>query len=242
MSATPASRADIARSVVFAAVFYTVTAVAALLAPVVALFGRGAIRSYGDGWIRFHGWATRVLLRIEPRVEGETTPGIRLYAAKHQSMYETMELVAILGGPAVLVKRELAQIPLWGWAAMRWGVIPVDRAGSAAALRAMLREAEVAMGEGRSLLIFPEGTRVAVGESPPLRSGFAGLYRLLKVEVVPVALDAGRLWPRQSFVKRAGTVTFRFGAPVPPDLPRREAERRVHDAINALETEPSQTS
>ena len=235
MSAARARPADVARSILFAVVFYSVTVVAALIAPAVALFGRRAIRGYGDGWIRFHAWATRALLGIVPRVQGQTTPGIRLYAAKHQSMYETIELVALLGGPAVLVKRELARIPLWGWAAMRWGVIPVDRAGSAAALRAMLRGAGTAMGEGRSLLIFPEGTRVAPGESPPLRSGFAGLYRLLQVEVVPIALDAGRLWPRQSFVKRAGTVTFRFGEPVPAGLPRREAERRVHDAINVLE-------
>ena len=235
MSIAPARIADIARSILFSIVFYSVTVAAVTLAPAVALFGRRTIRRYGDGWIRFHCWATHRLLGIVPRFEGSVAPGARLYAAKHQSMYETLVLTARLGGPAVLVKRELAQIPLWGWAAMRWGVIPVDRAGSAAALRVMLRAAEQALAEGRSLLIFPEGTRVAPGESPPLRSGFAGLYRLLQVEVVPIALDSGRLWPRQSFVKRAGTVTFRFGEALPPGLPRREAEGRVHAAINALE-------
>ncbi len=238
MSGGFSDKADVARSVLFAIVFYSVTVAAALFAPLVAVFGRRAIRRYGSGWVRFNSWCTRALLQIMPRVEGELRPGPRLYAAKHQSMYETLALVEILGNPAVLVKRELAAIPLWGWAAMRWGVIPVDRAGSAAALRAMLRASEAVMAEGRSILIFPEGTRVPPGETPPLRAGFAGLYRQLHCEVVPIALDSGRLWPRGRFVKRRGVVTFRLGAAIPAGLLRRDAEARVHAAINALERRP----
>jgi 1-acyl-sn-glycerol-3-phosphate acyltransferase len=88
---------------------------------------------------------------------------------------------------------------------------------------------------GRPILIFPEGTRVLPGEQPPLRAGFAGLYRSLNLPVVPVALDSAKVSPRRSFIKRPGTVTFRFGDPIPPGLPRAEAEARVHAAINALE-------
>ena len=234
-AAQPATPADVARSLLFAFVFYGVTIVAALLAPLAALFGRRAIRRYSSGWIAFHNWATHALLGIERHIEGAIPARPVLYAAKHQAMYETIELAALLGEPGVLVKRELARIPLWGWAAVRWGVIPVDRAGSAAALRTMLRAAQGTMAEGRAILIFPEGTRVTPGETPPLRSGFAGLYRQLGAEVVPIALDSGRLWPRGRFVKRAGVVTFRFGEPIPAGLPRREAEARVHAAINALE-------
>jgi 1-acyl-sn-glycerol-3-phosphate acyltransferase len=232
------TRADIARSVLFAIIFYGGTIGAVLLAPVLALFGRRAIRWWGTDWLYFHGWCTRVLLRITRRVEGTIPDRPVLYAAKHQSMYETIELAAMLGSPAVLVKQELARIPAWGWAAKKWGVIPVDRDGSAAALREMLRAGREAIDGGRALLIFPEGTRVPTGETPPLRSGFAGLYRMLGVDVVPIALDAGRLWPRGSFVKRAGVVTFRFGDVVPAGLPRRVAEGQVHAAINALETAP----
>jgi 1-acyl-sn-glycerol-3-phosphate acyltransferase len=76
---------------------------------------------------------------------------------------------------------------------------------------------------------------VAPGEQPPLQSGFAGLYRALKLPVVPVAVDSGRLAPRNSFVKRPGIVTFRFGEAIPPGLKRDEIEARVHQAINALE-------
>ena len=232
----PATPADIARSVLFAIVFYGGTIGAVLFAPIVVLFGRRAILRWGTDWLHYHGWCTRVLLRIERRVEGIIPDRPVLYAAKHQSMYETIELAAMLGAPAVLVKQELARIPFWGWAARQWGVIPVDRAGSAAALREMLRAGREAIDGGRSLLIFPEGTRVPVGDTPPLRSGFAGLYRMLAVDVVPIALDSGRLWPRRSFVKRAGVVTFRFGETIPAGVPRRDAEARVHAAINALET------
>ena len=98
-----------------------------------------------------------------------------------------------------------------------------------------MRAAEAAIAEGRPIIIFPEGTRVPPGETPPLQPGFAGLYRALKLPVVPVAVDSGRLAPRNSFVKRPGIVTFRFGAAIPPGLKRDEIEARVHAAINALE-------
>ena len=102
----------------------------------------------------------------------------------------------MLDQPAMVLKRELIDIPLWGWVVKRYGVIPIDRTGGAAALRRMMRAAEAAIAEGRPIVIFPEGTRVAPGERPPLKSGFAGLYRALKLPVVPVAVDVGRLWPR----------------------------------------------
>jgi 1-acyl-sn-glycerol-3-phosphate acyltransferase len=134
------------------------------------------------------------------------------------------------------MKSELGRIPLWGRLTRAYGIIPVDRDGGGAALRKLLRAAGEAVAEGRPIVIFPEGTRVSPGERPPLEPGFAGLYRALNLPVVPVALDSGRIWPRRSFVKRPGVVTMRFGEVIPPGLPRREAEARVHAAINALET------
>src|SRR3546814_4872897 len=109
-------------------------------------------------------------------------------------MFETIEMLLLLDRPAIVMKRELADIPGWGWVARRYGIIPVDRKGGAAALRRMLRAAQVAIAEGRPIMIFPEGTRVAPGERPPLQPGFAGLYRSLGLPVVPVALDSGRIW------------------------------------------------
>ncbi len=133
-----------------------------------------------------------------------------------------------------MVKRELTSIPLWGRVAMLYGAVPVDREGSAKALRAMMAAAKAAVAAGRPILIFPEGTRVAPGDAPPLRAGFAGLYRMTGLPVVAIALDSGRLWPRGGFVKRPGVVTFRFSDPIPPGLPREEVEARVHGAINVL--------
>jgi 1-acyl-sn-glycerol-3-phosphate acyltransferase len=83
------------------------------------------------------------------------------------------------------------------------------------------------------VLIYPEGTRVRPGEAPPLRPGFAGLYRALGLPVVPVAVDSGRLWPK-GLLKRSGTIHFLIGETIPPGLKRDEIETRVHAAINAL--------
>jgi len=223
------------RSALFALAFYSWTVVMVLLSFPASLFGTKAVRACAHGWARGHRILAAGLLGIRTRIEGSRPEGAVLVAIKHQSMYETLEFMLLLKEPAVVLKRELIDIPLWGWVVSRYGAIPVDRSGGAAALRRMMRAAEAAIAEGRPIVIFPEGTRVPTGERPPLQPGFAGLYRALKLPVVPVALDSGRLWPRRRFVKRPGIVTMRFGGPIPPGLPRAEIEAAVHQAINALE-------
>jgi len=227
----------VVRPLLFMLFFYPVTVVAVLIAIPTALAGRGAITALTRAWSRYFRWCAAVTLGIRARVEGAIPKQPVLVAAKHQSMFETLELMVLLDAPAAIVKRELAAIPLWGWAARRYGVIPVDRTGGAPALRQMVKGAQAAVRQGRPILIFPEGTRVVPGEQPPLQPGFAGLYQALKLPVVPVALDTGRFWLRPHFTKRPGTATIRFGEPIPPGLGRAEIEQSVHAAINVLEQE-----
>ena len=99
----------------------------------------------------------------------------------------------------------------------------------------MLTEARRQSDTGRPLVIFPEGTRVPHGTRPELRAGFAGLYKLLNLEVVPVAVNSGPLYHR--LWKRSGTIILRFGEPIPSGLPRDEIEQRVWSAINQLNDE-----
>jgi 1-acyl-sn-glycerol-3-phosphate acyltransferase len=223
------------RSLAFLIIFYSVTAVAVFIALVVALFGRGPLRRFGMIWVRFHSWCARWILGIRTRIEGQVPDGPVLVAAKHQSFFDPLDLVRVMNAPAPVMKRQLADIPLWGRVARAYGAIAVDRSGGAVALRRMMREAGEAVAEGRSILIFPEGTRVEPGAQPPLQAGFAGLYRRFGLPVVPVALDSGKLWPRRGLIRRSGVVTLHFGEPLPPGLGREELERRVHQAINLLE-------
>ncbi|MCM8731181.1 lysophospholipid acyltransferase family protein [Hephaestia sp. GCM10023244] len=223
-----------ARTILFLIVFYTLSVAIVVAAPVPALIGQRQMIGYARIWARLHRWTTRWILGIRTRVEGMSPPPPVLYAAKHQAMFETIEFALMLDAPALVMKAELAHIPIWGWAARRYGIIVIDRGSSGAGLRRMMREAQATIAAGRSVVIFPEGTRVVPGARPPLRSGFAGLYRALGVDVVPIALDSGRLLPRKG-VKRAGVVRFRFGTPIPPGLSRAEIEQRVHTAINILD-------
>lgn len=221
------------RTIVFRAIFYTLSVPIVVTTPVAALFGQRVLIRHADRWSRLHRVLLRLILGIRARVEGEVPVGQFLYVAKHEAMYETLELQLILGSPAMVLKRELMRIPLWGWSAVQYGAIVVDREASAKALRAMMREAAAVRATGRSVVVYAEGTRVPHGESPPLRSGFAGLYKALALPVVPIALDSGRLLPKKG-AKRPGIVTIRIGDPIPAGLPRAEAEARVHAAINVL--------
>ncbi|WP_028967435.1 lysophospholipid acyltransferase family protein [Sphingomonas phyllosphaerae] len=221
------------RTIVFRAIFYLASVPIVATTPIAALFGQRVVIAHADRWSRLHRVLMRLILGIRAKVEGEVPVGQFLYVAKHEAMYETLELQLILGSPAMVLKRELMRIPLWGWSAVQYGAIVVDREASAKALRAMMKEAAVVRATGRSVVVYAEGTRVPHGESPPLRSGFAGLYKALALPVVPIALDSGRLLPKKG-AKKPGVITIRIGEAIPPGLPRAEAEARVHAAINAL--------
>ncbi|MDT8760624.1 1-acyl-sn-glycerol-3-phosphate acyltransferase [Sphingomonas psychrotolerans] len=221
------------RGLLFKIAFYGLSVPFVLLAPLMALFGQRVFRGWVITWTRYHAWCARTFVGIRTRVEGTPAAGPALYAAKHQSFFETFELVRMLGAPAVVMRQEFARIPIWGWAARRYGVIIIDRSGAAAALRQMMREAKTAVAEGRSVVLFPEGTRSPMGARPPLQAGLTGLYRAMGLPVVPVALDSARVWPKDGPM-RPGVVTFRFGEPIPPGLKREGIEERVQREINAL--------
>jgi 1-acyl-sn-glycerol-3-phosphate acyltransferase len=225
------------RSVLYAAIFYPLTVLCVLVGLVMSLFGRRPTLAVVLSWVELHHLLTRHVLGIRERLEGSIPPGPHLIAVKHQSMFETLEMVRLTNLPIIVLKKELADIPLFGFMTRQYGIIAVERSAGAKALRALVAEGQTAIATGRPLIIYPEGMRVRVGQTPELKSGFAALYRALALPVVPIAVDSGRLWGR-GFVHRPGTVTFRVGETIPPGLKRDEVEAQVHAAINALELAP----
>ena len=222
------------RSLLFATIFYSATVMWVLAGMVASVFGPKPTLAVVLSWVGMHHWLTTNLLGIDSEVEGEIPAGPHLIAVKHQAMYETLEMVRITKLPVMVMKKELSDIPLFGFLTRRYGVIAVERTAGAKALRNMVAEGEKAVATGRPVIIFPEGTRVRVGRQPRIKPGFAALYRALRLPVVPVAVNSGRLWGR-GLVHRPGIVTFKVGETIPPGLKREEVEARVHAAINALD-------
>lgn len=222
------------RSALYIAIFYTGSVFFVVTAFVAQWFSIPLMQWAVRGWSKWQYSCYRAILGIHVRVEGHLPEKPVLYAIKHESMFETIDMPRMFRKPAVVTKKELFDIPLWGAAARAYGMIPVDRNGGAAALRAMLVLAKKMISDGRPIVIFPEGTRVAPGQKPPLQSGFAGLYKLINLPVVPIAVNSGTLSPRKAGIWKSGTITYKVGDELPTGLPRAEIEARVHAAINAL--------
>jgi len=226
---------DLPRSVAFYVVFYGGTLLMLMIAiGVLALVPRWT-RGLCDNWSRFHRLCTRTLLGIRVRIEGEVPGGGFLVVGKHESMFEAIDMPTLLRFPSVFAKVELMRMPMWGTIARNYGLVAVERDAGAKALRTMIAAARELVAQGRPLVIFAEGTRVPHGSEPPLQAGFAGLYKLLNLPVIPLAVDSGPFYHR--WIKHGGSITYRFGEPIPPGLPRDEAETRVHAAMNALNRE-----
>ena len=217
------------RSGLFALALVVVTPPYALLALLTFPLPRLARYRVISGWSRFIVWLARVLCGIRWRVEGgerlPTRPAVIL--AKHQSAWETMAFQQIFPPQAYLLKRELLWLPFFGWGLALMSPISIDRARGTAALRQLVRRGKERLAQGFWVVVFPEGTRVAPGEHRKYQLGGALLAEHSGAPVVPVAHNAGLLWPRNAFVKQPGIVTVRIG-------PAIDSTGRDAASINAL--------
>ncbi len=220
------------RNIAFYTAFYLLSTAIVVIGAIIMIVSEKNLNRLVFAWSNFHRWCVTHLLGIEVRIEGEIGDGPILYAIRHESFFEAIDAPTLFQHPAVFAKQELFRIPIWGWMAKRYGLVSVEREQGAKALRKMITAAKERSGEGRELVIFPEGTRIAHGQPGRLKSGFAGLYKLIGLPVVPVAVNSGRLYHR--LLKRPGIITYRFGERIPPGLPRPDVEGQVSHAMNAL--------
>jgi 1-acyl-sn-glycerol-3-phosphate acyltransferase len=221
------------RSFAFNLAFYGWTIVLSLLFSPSLLISRRAVLCVAHTWLRQMEWIERHIGGITYQVIGrEYVPkGAAIIASKHQSAWETFKVHLLFGDPAVVLKKSLVFIPIWGWYLWRSGVVAIDRKRGHKALVDMMASAHKIMNEGRKIVIFPQGTRLAPGTWRPYKSGVAMLYEELKVPVVPMALNSGLLWPKDSFIKKSGRITVEFLPPIPPGLPRAEMMKKLEEAL-----------
>lgn len=191
-------------------------------------------------WMRSVMTLLRLTTGISYQVRGwgNLPPPPAIIASKHHSAWDTGIFYAICPDPAYVLKRELIWIPFYGWSLWRVGSIAVDRSAKTSALKRLLRKAGEALAAGRYVVIFPEGTRTAVGVRQPYHPGVAALDKAHAAPVVPVAVNSGLYWPRRSFLKKPGTIVIEFLPPLPKGLDRRafmaELENRIETATARL--------
>ena len=207
------------RSFLFNLIFF-VSTVFLTICLLPCLLRRDWTRAAGKFW----GWYTACLLnivRLQHEIQGDAQKTKQvIYAAKHQSAWETLVLYWELDAPVIVLKRELLYLPILGWFFLRSGCIAIDRKAGMSALKKLRQQAVASVAGGRSLLIFPQGTRVASGQSVPYQVGVFALYQATDLDVVPVALNSGRFWARNGFIKNPGVVTVHFLPSIARGLPR----------------------
>lgn len=229
------------RTTLFYLVFIGQTAILAIIAGTIGIIaGRTRI-----GWAiaRYWCWSNVQILRfvtgMGTSVEGDEhiPPGGCIIASKHQSDWDIFAIFPHIGRPAYIAKKELMRIPFFGWAARSLDCIEIDRQKGAQAIPAMIAQARNAIARGCRIVIYPEGTRRAPLAPADYRQGIVRLYTELNVPVVPVALNSGLFWGRNSLVIWPGTARARFLPAIEPGLPPDIFMARLQQAIEPNATE-----
>ena len=231
------------RSLVFQLALYLFTAVAAVLGLPMLLTPRRWAAAFGRAWaaavLSLLGWC--VGLRHEVRGRHNLPQGAAIIAMKHQSAWDTFAVAVIFRDPAIVLKRELIWVPFYGWYLWKAGMISIDRKAGVGALKALVAAGARAAAQGRPVVIFPEGTRTAIGMRRPYQPGAVALYRQLGLPLVPVAVNSGLFWGRRQFIKRPGRITVEILPAIPPGRDRHaviaELEERIEAATAKLVAE-----
>jgi 1-acyl-sn-glycerol-3-phosphate acyltransferase len=225
------------RSALFALALVLVTPPYAIVAMLSFPLPRMARYRLISAWSRLVVWLAWWICGIRWKIEGRRhlpdEPAVIL--SQHQSAWETLAFQEILPPQVLVLKRELLWIPFFGWGLALMSPIAINRARGMAALREMARQGRERLAQGFWVVIFPEGTRVRPGEKRAYQLGGAWLAVNCGVPVVPVAHNAGRLWPRNAFLKRPGTVTVRIGPPIP--TAGRDPKRVIEDTHAWIEAQ-----
>jgi len=153
-------------------------------------------------------------------------------ASAHQSMFETFVLQAPLDFPIFILKKELLKIPLFGWYLRKIGSIEIIRETTTKENLNFFDKIKKSISDGdRPLLIFPQGTRVKIGERRPFKKGVGKIYNNLNIACIPVALNSGKIWPKNSFMKYNGDIHISFLDPIMPGKDRILFVKEIEDKI-----------
>ncbi len=228
------------RSLLFQAFFWTWSTLINLAYIPALLMDRKVALNGQEIWARVSLWGLKWIAGLDYEVRGrENIPaGPVMIAAKHLSMWETLAAHVLVHHPATVMKRQLLQIPGYGWYARKTKMIVIDREAGPSAIRSMIGDAKARLSEGRPIVIFPEGTRREIGATPDYKPGVAALYSMLDIPCVPMAHNSSLFWPRRGFLRKPGKVIVEFLPAIMPGLKRpafmAELEKRTEEAVARL--------
>ena len=184
----------------------------------------------------------RIFLNTKVQFHGlENLKKVKKYfvASAHQSMFETFALQIPLDSPIFILKKELLSIPLFGWYLRKIGSIAIIRETTTKEnLNFFDKIKDTIDKENRPLLIFPQGTRIKFGEEIPFKKGVGRIYSSLNLPCIPVALNSGKIWPKNSFIKNPGDIHISFLEPIMPGKNKdefvKEIENKIYSEIKKL--------